>query len=115
MAVAWSADGAVANIQCSRGAPPKALSINGAPVREFRALESAVKGRPVVVAARMSRPVRTGENVLLELDFGTEELVAHCAGFLGSLGSYVLSLNIGETTPAAVRRGVGGAAAGDLP
>lgn len=47
-----------------------------------------------------------------ELDFGTEELVAHCAGFLGSLGSYVLSLNIGETTPAAARRGAGGAAEG---
>ncbi|ASL07714.1 MULTISPECIES: TetR/AcrR family transcriptional regulator [Mycobacteriaceae] len=31
-----------------------------------------------------------------ELDFSTDELVQHCAGFLGSLGTYVLLQNIGE-------------------
>ena len=50
-----------------------------------------------------------------ELDFSTDELVAHCAGFLGRLGAYVLSLNPSETTPAAAHRRAGGAAAGDSP
>ena len=50
-----------------------------------------------------------------ELDLGTEELVAHCAGLLGIRGAYVLSPNTGETTPAAARRGAGSAAAGDSP
>lgn len=33
-----------------------------------------------------------------ELTFTTGELVEHCAGFLGSLGVYVLSQNAGEAT-----------------
>jgi hypothetical protein len=32
-----------------------------------------------------------------ELEFTTDELVQHCAGFLGSLGSYVLLQNAVES------------------
>ncbi len=32
-----------------------------------------------------------------ELDFTTDDLVRHCAGFLGSLGSYVLSQNVTDS------------------
>ena len=32
-----------------------------------------------------------------ELEFTTDELVQHCAGFLGSLGNYVLLQNTGQS------------------
>lgn len=34
-----------------------------------------------------------------ELDYTADELVTHCAGFLGSLGAYVLQENTPETAP----------------
>lgn len=33
-----------------------------------------------------------------ELDFTTDELINHCAGFLGSLGTYVVQQNTGDTS-----------------
>ena len=108
MAVAWSADGAIANIQCTRGAPPKSISVNGVPVREFRALESAGKGRPVAVAARLPRPARTGDNILLELDFGAGGVRRT---FLRALPGIVLDAPNGwkdmEPLPPAIRRQYG--------
>ena len=74
-AVVWAEDGSAVTIQFSKGAPPSALRLNGRPV-PFRALAPAVAGRPGAVAADLPEPVRNGDAVLLELDFGAETVRA---------------------------------------
>lgn len=74
-AVAWAEDGSSVTVQFSKGAPPTSLRLNGRPV-PFRALAPAVAGRPGAIAADLPEPVRNGDAVLLELDFGAETVRA---------------------------------------
>ena len=74
-AVAWTEDGSAVTIQLSNGAPPSALRLNGRSV-PFRTLAPAVAGRPGAIVADTPSPVRNGDMVLLEVDFGTETIRA---------------------------------------
>lgn len=70
MAVTWSPDGSVVNVQYSGGTPPRALLLNGGPASPMKVLEPALKGRPGVVCATMPKPAVPGTAVMVELDFG---------------------------------------------
>ena len=74
-AVAWAEDGSAVTVQFSKGAPPSALRLNGRSV-PFRALAPAVAGRTGAIVADLPVPVRNGDAVLLELDFGAETVRA---------------------------------------
>lgn len=70
MAVTWSPDGSVINVQYSGGTPPKALLVNEKPLESVRVLEHSIKSRPGVVCAAMPKPAQQGEPVLITIDFG---------------------------------------------
>ncbi|MCL1910427.1 MAG: hypothetical protein FWG05_05790 [Kiritimatiellaeota bacterium] len=68
-AVALSRDGSAATVKYSAGAAPTGIAVNGRSVA-FRVLEPAIRNQPGVAVITLPRKLKTGDPLLVEMDFG---------------------------------------------
>ena len=67
--LAFTGDGATMGFRYSKGAPPVAVAVNGAPLKGVKVLVPPGAGRPGAVVAQLPRSIREGEGVLVEVEF----------------------------------------------